>query len=101
MIKYLGPPPAEFLKRGDKHLQYFDEQGERPISPAIILEEPELTQYPLGNWKGTPLELTSVKDRLEGGGDIDIFVDFVQAMLSWEPEKRLSAAALLKHPWLQ
>ncbi|OBT58434.1 CMGC/SRPK protein kinase [Pseudogymnoascus sp. 24MN13] len=77
MIKYLGPPPAEFLKRGDKHLQYFDEQG---------------------NWKGTPLEPTSLKDRLEGGGDIDMFVDFVQAMLSWEPEKRLSAAALLKHP---
>ncbi|OBT88976.1 CMGC/SRPK protein kinase [Pseudogymnoascus sp. 03VT05] len=80
MIKYLGPPPAEFLKRSVTHLQYFDEQG---------------------NWKGTPLEPTSSKDRLEGGGDINMFVDFVQAMLSWEPEKRQSAAALLKHPWLQ
>ncbi|OBT76959.1 CMGC/SRPK protein kinase [Pseudogymnoascus sp. 05NY08] len=80
MIKYLGPPPAEFLKRSNAHLQYFDEQG---------------------NWKGTPLEHTSLKDRLEGGGDIDMFVDFVQPMLSWEPEKRPSAAALLKHPWLQ
>ncbi|KFZ04336.1 hypothetical protein V502_10227 [Pseudogymnoascus sp. VKM F-4520 (FW-2644)] len=27
MIKYLGPPPVEFLKRSDVYLQYFDEQG--------------------------------------------------------------------------
>ncbi|KFY84363.1 hypothetical protein V500_09378 [Pseudogymnoascus sp. VKM F-4518 (FW-2643)] len=81
MIKYLGPPPVEFLKRSDVYLQYLTSK--------------------VRNWRGAPLEPTRLKDRLEGGGDIDMFVDFVQPMLSWELEKRPSAAALLAHPWLQ
>ncbi|KFY48078.1 hypothetical protein V496_10330 [Pseudogymnoascus sp. VKM F-4515 (FW-2607)] len=80
MIRYLGLPPVEFLKRSDVHLQYFDEQG---------------------NWRGIHPEPTALKDRLEGAGDIDLFLDFVRPMLSWEPEKRPTAAALLAHPWLQ
>ncbi|OBT64998.1 hypothetical protein VE03_05702 [Pseudogymnoascus sp. 23342-1-I1] len=80
MIKYLGPPPIEFLKRSNIYSQYFDEQG---------------------NYKGAILEPIALKDRFQGGGDIDMFVNFVQPMLSWEPEQRPSAAALLAHPWLQ
>ena len=54
-----------------------------------------------GSWKGSPLESIALKDRLEGDGDIDIFLNFMQSMLSWEPEKRLTAADLLQHPWLK
>lgn len=36
MIRYLGSPPVEFLKRSDVHLQYFDEQGQRPLSPLRL-----------------------------------------------------------------
>ena len=80
MATYLGPPPSELLQRNEVHELYFDDYGQ---------------------WKESNLQSISLEDRLEGGTDIDVFLDFIKSMLDWLPEKRRTAAELLKHPWLQ
>jgi len=30
----------------------------------------------------------------------DLFQDFLRRLLQWEPEKRMTAAEALNHPWL-
>ncbi|KAL9130562.1 MAG: hypothetical protein Q9217_001275 [Psora testacea] len=80
MITYLGPPPAEFLERSEVRQVYFDEQG---------------------RWKGHTIHPVRLEDRLEGETDLNNFLDFLRCMLQWVPQKRKSAAELLKHSWLK
>ena len=80
MVTYLGPPPSELLERNEVRELYFDDHGQ---------------------WKGSSLQTIYLEDRLEGGTDIDVFLDFIRSMLDWVPEKRKTAAKLLKHPWLK
>jgi len=53
----------------------------------------------IGSWKGNHVEPVTLRDRLEGA-DIELFLDFIRHMLRWAPEERATAAALLRHPWL-
>ena len=76
------------------------------MSGKVLLRNPgrhpvrELYFDDPGQWKGLNIHSTRLEDRLEGGIDTDIFLDFIKSMLDWVPEKRKTAAELLKHPWL-
>lgn len=58
----------------------------------------------LGEWRG--FEEIVVDCRFEEleiwlkGEDQKLFLKFIRKMLAWEPEKRLTAAELLKDAWL-
>ncbi|KAK3375702.1 kinase-like protein [Lasiosphaeria ovina] len=84
MVSLLGPPPLDLLKRSDKSRKYWDADG---------------------TWRGVVAipesrTLESLVTTMDEGPDRDQFVDFVQSLLRWIPEKRPSTAAAYYHPWL-
>ncbi|KAK2757610.1 hypothetical protein FQN54_004579 [Arachnomyces sp. PD_36] len=76
MVSLMGPPPVEFLKRSEKCLKYWDEQG---------------------NWKGSvPIPEQSLETRewrLEGDDHI-LLIKFLRKMLRWIPEERPTGVEL-------
>ncbi|PGH34652.1 hypothetical protein GX50_02542 [[Emmonsia] crescens] len=71
MIAVLGPPPLEFLRRSEKSLKFWDENG---------------------NWRGlAPIpenrSLEELEQRLEGE-DKRRFLQYLRRMLYWVPEER-------------
>ncbi|KAF2210680.1 hypothetical protein CERZMDRAFT_121775 [Cercospora zeae-maydis SCOH1-5] len=79
MLRYLGPPPSSFLQRCSRRNEYFDEDGE----------------------SGTGSDPIKLEDRVEMETEIPMFFDFLRNMLRWDPNERLSASQLLRHPWMQ
>jgi hypothetical protein len=55
-----------------------------------------------GYWKGypalPPISLELVEEKLQGTAK-DVFLDFMRSMLTWLPEKRLTARELLENTW--
>ncbi|KAG6109001.1 hypothetical protein E4U13_006159 [Claviceps humidiphila] len=83
MVRILGPPPLDFLRRSPKSQKYWDDAG---------------------NWKGVvplppPATLESLVTSLQGKRK-DEFLDFIRGVLQWEPEKRLSTGHAWNHPWI-
>ncbi|KAI9930181.1 hypothetical protein ASPWEDRAFT_48327 [Aspergillus wentii DTO 134E9] len=76
MVSLMGPPPLEFLKRSDKCLQYWDEQG---------------------NWKGSipiPEQSLDMREGQFSGQDKELFLGFLRSILRWIPEERSTAEEL-------
>ncbi|KAH8820111.1 kinase-like domain-containing protein [Xylogone sp. PMI_703] len=86
IIAYLGPLSKEFLQHKSLPSLYFDEHG-------------KWLHIFFSDWSGGDVTPVALQDRLEGA-DVELFLDFITSMLRWVPEERKSAAALLKHPWL-
>ncbi|PGH00692.1 hypothetical protein GX51_05678 [Blastomyces parvus] len=77
MVSLLGPPPQEFIKRNDKCLQYWDDQG--------------------SNWKGSvpiPDQSFETREWRLKDGDRTLFLNFLRRTLRWMPEERPSAEEL-------
>ncbi|KAL2689442.1 hypothetical protein Neosp_003496 [[Neocosmospora] mangrovei] len=80
----LGPPPPEFLKRSEKTAKYWNEDGQ---------------------WHG-PLPLPPEK-KLETlaqnvpGEDKEMFINFLECVLTWLPEDRLTSLEAYFHPWVR
>ncbi|KFZ00370.1 hypothetical protein V500_01073 [Pseudogymnoascus sp. VKM F-4518 (FW-2643)] len=83
VIGMLGPPPADFLKRGIRSHEFFAEDG-------TWKSDVEVPQY-------TSLERS--EEFLEGKTKV-MFLDFMRGMLQWRPEDRKTAKELLEDPWL-
>ncbi|KAI5865813.1 CMGC protein kinase [Durotheca rogersii] len=83
MIALLGPPPLDYLKRSEKYLEFWNENGD---------------------WRGiAPIPQEKTLESLEkslNGDERARFLDFVRALLRWAPEERLTAKQALSHPWL-
>ncbi|TVY15297.1 Serine/threonine-protein kinase SRPK [Lachnellula arida] len=84
MTALLGPPPPEFLNRSEETSKYWDKDG---------------------RWNGpvplpTEKTLQCLAKSLEGD-DKDNFLSFVQCLLCWLPEERLTAGQAYYHPWLR
>jgi len=45
MTSFLGPPPTELLKRGEKATHYFTAEGAKPLLSAIFSRNPILTDF--------------------------------------------------------
>ncbi|KAK2814029.1 hypothetical protein FQN50_000433 [Emmonsiellopsis sp. PD_5] len=76
MVSLLGPPPLEFIKKSERCLQYWDDQG---------------------NWKGSvPIPDQSFETREWRLNDKDrtLFLNFLRRALRWVPEERPSAEEL-------
>lgn len=87
MIEHLGKPPKAFALSGKYSRDYFNKAGS-----LLKIKEKDL-------------EATSIAEALVDAGAIDEdeslrIQDFLLPMLEWQPEKRISAADALKHPWL-
>jgi serine/threonine protein kinase len=83
MVRILGPPPLDFLRRSPKSQKYWDDAGD---------------------WKGVvplppPATLESLVTSLQGRSKDD-FLDFIRGMLQWEPRKRTSTGHAWSHPWI-
>ncbi|KAK2764421.1 hypothetical protein FQN54_009115 [Arachnomyces sp. PD_36] len=83
LVAVLGSPPVEFIRRGKRGEEFFDNDGN------LLNPVPEITP--------TPLE--HIEENLEGR-DQELFLEFIRSMLQWVPEKRKSAGELLGDPWL-
>lgn len=84
MIRLLGPPPPNFLVRGNLTKKFFSEDG--TFCAGISVQE------------HTPLEVRE-NSSLEGE-EREKFLRLVRKMLQWEPEKRNSAKKLEEDEWL-
>ena len=99
MVALLGVPPADFVDQSKFAERYFDTQGE----PRTSDRSHHLIHYQ-GKYIGkAKMSLTSLEDSEENlqGEDKRLFLEFMRKMLQWKPEARLSAAELLKDPWLE
>ncbi|QSS62287.1 serine kinase [Histoplasma capsulatum] len=92
-IEVLGAFPAEFLKKGNRTREFFNEHG---------------TLRRIANLNPTTLE--SIIDGQESPflkpndmphAEVPIFIDFLKGMLAINPDHRRSAAELLRHGWLK
>ncbi|KAF4434726.1 CMGC SRPK kinase [Fusarium acutatum] len=82
LIATLGPPPRGFLQRNPRRAtNFWDEQGK---------------------WKGlAPIPKNRSLEELETKlGDSSAFIAFLRRVLTWMPENRPTAKALLHDPWL-
>mmetsp|Transcript_38712 Transcript_38712/g.34412 ORF Transcript_38712/g.34412 Transcript_38712/m.34412 type:complete len:242 (+) Transcript_38712:2-727(+) len=87
MIEHLGKPPKNFALSGKYSRDYFNKTGN-----LIKIKDKDLSE-------------TTIAEALIDAGDIEEeeafkIQDFLMPMLEWDPEKRISAADALKHPWL-
>jgi serine/threonine-protein kinase SRPK3 len=107
MTALLGPPPPEFLNRSKETSKYWNKDGKRHRQQALKL--PCLliltNLLDLGKWKGpvplpTEKTLQSLSHTL-AKDDKEQFLNFVQCLLRWLPEERLTAGQAYYHPWLR
>ncbi|CAI7636052.1 unnamed protein product [Penicillium palitans] len=77
MIRLLGPPPLEFLKKCDPSIRdgLFSAQGDFKFPHLIPPEN---------------FNFSNLVPVLQGE-DKRLFIEFVRKMLRWEPERRLTA----------
>ncbi|CZT19204.1 uncharacterized protein RCC_05050 [Ramularia collo-cygni] len=79
MIQYMGLPPRALLERCSRHGELFDTHG---------------------HWSHGEITRINLEDRVDFDATNLPFFDFLRSMLTWDPDVRLSASQLLKHPWL-
>lgn len=83
MTALLGPPPKEFRDRSEESAKYWNEQGEwhgpTPLPPKLQLAD-----------------LVTAVDGVQRAS----FVNFLQCVLTWLPEERLTVNKTFFHPWL-
>ncbi|KAJ5773661.1 hypothetical protein N7457_008557 [Penicillium paradoxum] len=83
VIAMLGPPPLSLLKRGQRSLEFFTEDGdwksEVKIPGRRSLDNSEL---------------------FLSGQNKEMFLEFMRGMIQWKPEDRKTARELLQDPWL-
>ncbi|KAM0137133.1 hypothetical protein ACHAO1_004308 [Botrytis cinerea] len=83
VIGMLGPPPLDFLEKGIRTPEFFDEKG-KWIADMPIAKDMELEKLELG---------------LQGRNK-ELFLNMMRGMLQWRPENRKSASQLADDPWI-
>ncbi|KAH6627486.1 kinase-like domain-containing protein [Chaetomium tenue] len=83
MISLLGPPPPEFINRGDLKDKFFSESGEWTADTELL----------------PPKTLEHLETSLEGA-EKQLFLQLMNKMLQWAPEDRKTAKELAKDPWI-
>jgi hypothetical protein len=100
MVSLMGPPPPEFLKRSQKCLQYWDEQGmfQNLFIYSNHRDRDSASHTSLiGNWKGSvpiPDQSFETRERRLSGDEHTLFLQFLRRILRWLPEERPAAGEL-------
>ncbi|KPM34438.1 hypothetical protein AK830_g12138 [Neonectria ditissima] len=84
MTALLGPPPPKFLEKTEKTCRYWNKDGQWH-GPVPLPHEKKLES------------LASILS----GEDKDMFLNFLQCVLTWLPEDRLTTLEAYFHPWLR
>lgn len=103
IIEVLGMPPKDFLKNARRTKVFFNPEGYpryctvRNLADGMVVLKGGQSRH--GKPRGPPgsknlsRALDSCRDAL--------FLNFIRGCLEWDPEKRLTPAEALKHPWLR
>ncbi|CAK7274674.1 hypothetical protein SEPCBS57363_006284 [Sporothrix epigloea] len=83
MTALLGPPPKQFRDRSEESAKYWNEQGVWH-GPAPLPQNLQLA------------DLVTAVDGVQKA----FFVNFLQCVLTWLPEERLTVNKTFLHPWL-
>ncbi|TKA53794.1 hypothetical protein B0A49_09695 [Cryomyces minteri] len=89
LVEVLGPLPADLFALWTDRAAHVDEEGN--LLPKVIEEG---ISEPLNE------SLQTEKPKGISDQDLALFEEFLRCMLRFHPMQRLSAAELLKHPWL-
>ncbi|KAK6006597.1 hypothetical protein QM012_007007 [Aureobasidium pullulans] len=96
----LGPAPWSFISRSPDRALYWDDKG----NPLLTSPTSNGSSYShIGEWIGKvniPDDSLEESDERLLDNDLEKFAAFFQKMLQWDPQKRQSAAELLKDEWL-
>lgn len=85
IMEVLGLPPSELLELSSRKNMFFDGDGD----PFMIPNSKGKIRYP-----GT----TPLHTRI--GPHDKSLLDFLQLVLQWDPEKRITPEEALNHPWI-
>ncbi|RAK95101.1 putative serine/threonine-protein kinase [Aspergillus ibericus CBS 121593] len=108
MIALLGPPPAELLAKSKAMSEHNWPQPVTNDSGKLCNNAQEFSGGPFFNTEGEfqhdelipPQSLEDTIPFLEEK-DREAFLSFVRQMLTWHPEKRMTARELMDHPFLK
>ena len=100
MIALLGPPPKDLPERGQFSSTFFDEEG--AWLPEVQDHSVWYRQSPGKFIPDIKIEQTSLEDEEETleVEEKKVFMQFLEKMIQWRPEDRLSAKELMEDPWL-
>ncbi|XP_075154958.1 dual specificity tyrosine-phosphorylation-regulated kinase 2-like isoform X2 [Haematobia irritans] len=103
ILEVLGMPPKELLKNSRRTKVFFNPEGYpryctiRNLADGMVVLKGGQARH--GKTRGPPGSKT-LSRALDGCKDA-LFLNFIRGCLEWDPEKRLTPAEALKHPWLR
>ncbi|XP_061387161.1 putative dual specificity tyrosine-phosphorylation-regulated kinase 3 homolog [Musca vetustissima] len=103
ILEVLGMPPKHLLANSKRAKMFFNSEGYPRYCTVRNMSDGTVVlvggQSRRGKTRGPPGS-KSLSKALDGCND-PLFLNFIRGCLEWDPEKRLTPAEALKHPWLR
>lgn len=103
ILEVLGMPPKHLLANSKRAKMFFNSEGYPRYCTIRNMSDGTVVlvggQSRRGKPRGPPGS-KSLSKALDGCND-PLFLNFIRGCLEWDPEKRLTPAEALKHPWLR
>lgn len=103
ILEVLGMPPKHLLANSKRAKMFFNSEGYPRYCTVRNMSDGTVVlvggQSRRGKPRGPPGS-KSLSKALDGCND-PLFLNFIRGCLEWDPEKRLTPAEALKHPWLR
>lgn len=103
ILEVLGMPPKHLLVNSKRAKMFFNSEGYPRYCTVRNMSDGTVVlvggQSRRGKPRGPPGS-KSLSKALDGCND-PLFLNFIRGCLEWDPEKRLTPAEALKHPWLR
>ncbi|XP_026733648.1 dual specificity tyrosine-phosphorylation-regulated kinase 2-like [Trichoplusia ni] len=103
IIELLGMPPQKLIEQGKRAKNFISSKGLPRYCTATTLADGTTVLSGGMSRRGKPRGPPGSKSfvtALKGCQD-KFFIDFIRRCLEWDPEKRLTPAAALRHAWLR
>ncbi|KAG7296976.1 Dual specificity tyrosine-phosphorylation-regulated kinase 2 [Plutella xylostella] len=103
IIELLGMPPQRLVEQGKRSKNFISSKGLPRYCTATTLADGTTVLSGGMSRRGKPRGPPGSKSfvtALKGCQD-KFFIDFIRRCLEWDPEKRLTPAAALRHAWLR
>ncbi|XP_075147347.1 putative dual specificity tyrosine-phosphorylation-regulated kinase 3 homolog [Haematobia irritans] len=103
ILEVLGMPPKHLLANSKRTKMFFNSEGYPRYCTVRNMSDGTVVlvggQSRRGKPRGPPGS-KSLSKALDGCND-PLFLNFIRGCLEWDPEKRITPAEALKHPWLR